>query len=160
MSLFVALGIRPFAGGYFTTAGGVSANNIAMYSCLDPIVRKKIAFSWSGDYNVENTDILVYLRTKELIVKKGEYLFDYSTNPNGDVILSLGKSINGNGIEMKEIMFEGIPANSDCNKDGNMCIGGPHSTTKDNPSLFTVKPVFVNGFVTKIILSYKGKQLK
>lgn len=58
------------------------------------------------------------------------------------------------------MMFEGIPANMDCNKDGNTCIGGPRSTIKDNPSLFTVKPVFENGFVTKIILSYRDRRIK
>lgn len=64
--------------------------------------KKKIAYSWTTDYAVDNSDILSYLGTKELIIKKGEYLFDYSSNPNGDVVLPLAKQIKDRGKEKKE----------------------------------------------------------
>ena len=119
--------------------------------------KKKIAFSWKDDYHVDNQDILNYLGTQELIIKKGEYLFDYSINPNGDVVLPLAKQIQDNGKEKKAMVFEGIPANVDCNNDGNSCVGGPRSTAK-NLSFYTVKTITEKGFITQIVLSYKGKR--
>lgn len=113
----------------------------------------KIAFSWTSDYHVDNQDILNYLGTQELIIKKGDYPFD----SNGDVVLPLAKQIKDNGKEKKLIMFEGIPANVDCNNDGSSCVGGPRSTAQKT-SYYTVKTITEKGFITQIILSYKGKK--
>lgn len=123
----------------------------------------KIAYSWETDYRLDNADILGYLRTDEVIIKKGKYLFDYSTNPNGDVTLPLAIPIRDNRLADPEVnpelsptvMFEGVPADIDCAKDGSSCVGGPRSTV-GKPSYYTVKAGIVNGFIFQIILSYKA----
>ncbi|MFA6484065.1 MAG: hypothetical protein WCW62_15910, partial [Bacteroidales bacterium] len=116
----------------------------------------KVAYSWETDYHLENADILGYLQTDEVIIKKGKYLFDYSTNPNGDVTLPLTKPIRDNRINKAEVMFEGIPADHNCGTDGRECVGGPPSVVNGKPSYYTVKPVLANGFIIQLILSYKG----
>ncbi|MFA6483116.1 MAG: hypothetical protein WCW62_11095 [Bacteroidales bacterium] len=123
----------------------------------------KIAYSWKTDYHLDNADILGYLRTDnthpgedEVIIKKGEYLFDYSTNLNGDVTLPLTKPIRDNRINKAEVMFEGVPADIDCAKDGSSCVGGPRPISMGKPSFYTVKPVIANGFIIGLVLSYKG----
>ncbi|TSA36991.1 MAG: hypothetical protein D4R64_06400, partial [Porphyromonadaceae bacterium] len=116
----------------------------------------KIAYSWETDYHLDNADILGYLQTDEVIIKKGKYLFDYSTNPNGDVTLPLTKPIRDNRINKAEVMFEGVPADIDCAKDGSSCVGGPRPLSMGKPSYYIVKPGIANGMIFQIILSYKA----
>ena len=144
---------RPWAAKLQEPTSGIIDRSGEVLTKTNLTTKKKIAFSWTSDYHVDNQDILNYLGTQELIIKKGDYPFD----SNGDVVLPLAKQIKDNGKEKKVIMFEGIPANVDCNNDGSSCVGGPRSTAQKT-SYYTVKTITEKGFITQIILSYKGKK--
>jgi len=117
---------------------------------------RKVAYSWGTDYHLDNADILEYLQADGITIKKGEYLFDYSTNSNGDVTLPLATPIRDNRLNKAEVMFEGIPADHNCGTDGRECVGGPPSVANGKPSYYTVKPGIANGMIFQIILSYRG----
>ncbi len=128
-------------------SSGDLQSRINLFECLP---KRKIAFRWKTDYRVEHPDILKYLRTQELIIKQGEYPYDYSSNPNGEVILILAKPIPDKGeIDKKGIMVAADSRDPSCLEFGDACISPSKGIAN-----WLVKPVIENGLIIKIILSF------
>jgi len=111
----------------------------------------KFAFRWKTDYRIERPDVLEYLKTEELVIPQGDYPFDYSSNPNGNVTLRLLKPIPDKGIDKKGIMSNADCMDPSCLEDGESCyraFGGIMNCL--------VTPIIRDGMIIELILSYKG----
>lgn len=92
---------------------------------------------YTNDFKVEDQLLLNYLGVNELIIKKGEYTFDYSQNPNGQLKLNISSKITNQDQEA-----------------GNLVFVGYNPTTKTQFE-YTIQPVFINGVASQIEISHK-----
>jgi hypothetical protein len=99
---------------------------------------KTQAIIYTSDFSVEDPMLLSYLGTNQLIIKKGEYVFDYSKNHNGDVKLLLRDKIIHRDIAARNLTFIGFNADNNTHFE------------------YTIEPEYVNGVADHIIVSYKG----
>jgi hypothetical protein len=99
---------------------------------------KTQALIYTNDFKVEDPMLLSYLGISELIIQKGEYTFDYSKNPNGELKLNIGTKIIHRDLAARNLVFIGF-----------------NPETKKHFE-YTIEPVFVNGIANQIQVSYKS----
>ena len=67
----------------------------------NPLSEQKLIYA--HDYSITDGEILSYLHTDQLVIKKGTYSSDFSNNPFGDITLELATPISAKGITQSGI---------------------------------------------------------
>jgi hypothetical protein len=102
---------------------------------------KSTSVVYSDDFKVVDAALLKYLGVKELIIEKGEYPFNYSNNPNGQVTLML-KGVIHRDLAARNRVFNGYD---------------PDTQTTIT---YTIEPIYNKGVADKIMVTYKGHSEK
>lgn len=96
------------------------------------------ALTYTDDFVVEDKTLLSYLGVEKLVIEKGEYAFDYSSNPGGSVRLKVqAEKIIHRDIAARAFVFDGVDA-------------------AGNSFSYTIEPVYANGAIKELQVNYKS----
>ncbi len=114
--------------------------------------------NYNEDYSLSDPEILAFLNTDRLIIKKGTYPADYTQNPFGTLTLELqkpidAKSINEKGI--KRLSSGGFRCDKDCKEEKDICFTCKTGSSKALYYYFDLEPVIENGAITQIQIKNK-----
>jgi hypothetical protein len=117
---------------------------------------------YQNDYVMDDQNILNHLNTKELIIKKGTYIPDYSKNPFGNITLNLVKPILINDVNQDfNALFSGIRCRTGCDDEGQDCFQCKASIPPAALDfVYTLSPIIKNGKAAQIVLSNKSISIK
>lgn len=99
---------------------------------------RSVAMVYTSNFAVEDKTLLSYLGVEKLVIEKGEYAFDYSSNPGGSVRLKVqAEKVIHRDMAARAFVFDGVDA-------------------AGNSFSYTIEPVYVNGVIKELQVNYKS----